>query len=174
MKLKVAAKIYPTERDYFQREIEPLLQESRPFVEFLGEVGGKDKDEFLGNAQALLFPIDWAEPFGLVMIEAMACGTPVIAWHNGSVPEVVDQGRTGFIINTIEEGVRAVRQIACLDRQTIRQVFEERFDAARMAQDYLEVYRRMVRHGPPPCWGPGRLAAATAAEDRELMVPLKG
>ena len=93
MKLKVAAKIYPEERDYYKQTIEPLLHESRSFVEFVGEVGGRDKDEFLGNAYALLFPIDWPEPFGLVMIEAMACGTPVIAWRNGSVPEVIDGRR---------------------------------------------------------------------------------
>src|SRR5262249_1562605 len=127
MKLKVAAKIYPGERDYFQREIEPLLQEARPFVEFLGEVGGKAKDEFVGNARALLFPIDWAEPFGLVMIEALACGTPVIAWRNGSVPEVLEEGRTGFIVNSIEEAVRAVGRVGSLNRQVIRRIFEERF-----------------------------------------------
>ncbi len=175
MKLKVAAKIYPGERDYYQREIEPLLQESRPFVEFLGEVGGKDKDEFLGKAQALLFPIDWAEPFGLVMIEAMACGTPVIAWRNGSVPEVIEEGRTGLIVNSIPEAVQAVGRAGSLNRRTIRRIFDERFDAARMAQDYVEVYRRTIRHGPPPCWGPGRLAAVTVPEEAEpAVLPFKG
>ena len=100
MKLKVAAKVYPEERDYFTQTIEPLLNESRSFVEFVGEVGGREKDEFLGNAYAMLFPIDWPEPFGLVMIEALACGTPVIAWRNGSVPEVITDGSTGFVVDT--------------------------------------------------------------------------
>src|SRR5262249_52415396 len=92
MRLKVAAKIYPSERDYYKGTIEPLLNEARDWVEFIGEVGGREKDEFLGNAHALLFPIDWPEPFGLVMIEALACGTPVVAWRNGSVPEVIENG----------------------------------------------------------------------------------
>ena len=116
MKLKVAAKIYPEERDYFDQTIEPLLHESRSWVEFIGEVGGREKDEFLGNAYALLFPIDWPEPFGLVMIEAMACGTPVIAWRNGSVPEVMDDGVTGFVVDGVEEAVEAVGRVAGLSR----------------------------------------------------------
>jgi glycosyltransferase involved in cell wall biosynthesis len=144
MRLKVAAKIYPEERAYFKQTIEPLLRASRPWVEFIGEVGGREKDEFLGNALALLFPIDWPEPFGLVMIEAMACGTPVIAWRNGSVPEIIEDGRTGFIVDSVEEAVRAVGWVAGLSRLVCRKVFEERFDAARMARDYLEVYRRLV------------------------------
>jgi glycosyltransferase involved in cell wall biosynthesis len=98
--LKVAAKIYPEEREYFAQVVEPLLKQSHAFVEFVGEVGGREKDEFLGGASALLFPIDWAEPFGLVMIEALACGTPVIAWRNGSVPEIVEEGVTGFVLRT--------------------------------------------------------------------------
>jgi hypothetical protein len=125
-----------------------LLHEFRPWVEFLGEVGGQEKDEFLGNALALLFPIDWPEPFGLVMIEAMACGTPVIAWRNGSVPEVVEDGVTGFVVDSVEEAVQAVGRVACLSRQVCRRVFEERYDAARMARDYLEVYRRLAYTGP--------------------------
>src|SRR5262245_31946444 len=141
-KLKVAAKIYPGERQYYQQSIEPLLHEARSFVEFIGEVGGRDKDEFLGNAQALLFPIDWPEPFGLVMIEAMACGTPVVAWRCGSVPEVVADGVTGFIVDSIDQAVQAVGRVERLDRRACRRGFEERFDAARMAGDYLEVYRR--------------------------------
>ena len=104
MKLKVAAKIYPEEREYFKHTIEPLLKQSGSLVEFLGEVGEEAKDAFLGNAHALLFPINWPEPFGLVMIEAMACGTPVIAWRNGSVPEVIDEGATGFIVDSVAEG----------------------------------------------------------------------
>jgi len=148
MRLKVAAKVAPEDRDYFKQNIEPLLCESQAWVEFIGEVGGRDKDEFLGNAHALLFPIDWAEPFGLVMIEALACGTPVIAWRNGSVPEVIEDGVTGFVVDSIEEAAHAVRRVAGLSRETCRKVFEERFDASRMARDYLEVYRRLVRGGP--------------------------
>jgi glycosyltransferase involved in cell wall biosynthesis len=144
VRLKIAAKIYPEELAYFQQTIEPLLCESQPWVEFLGEVGGREKDEFLGNARALLFPIDWPEPFGLVMIEAMACGTPIIGWRNGSVPEVITDGVTGFVVDSIEEAVRAVGRLGSWSRRNCRQVFEERFDAARMAQDYMEVYRRLV------------------------------
>jgi glycosyltransferase involved in cell wall biosynthesis len=148
MKLKVAAKIYPEDRAYFERTIEPLLRASGPWVEFIGEVGGQEKDEFLGNALALLFPIDWPEPFGLVMIEALACGTPVIAWRNGSVPEVIEDGRTGFIVDSVQEAVRAVGWVAGLSRLVCRKVFEERFDAARMTRDYLELYRRLAHAGP--------------------------
>jgi glycosyltransferase involved in cell wall biosynthesis len=145
MPLKVAAKIYPEERDYFKSTIEPLLEESRSFVEFVGEVGGKAKDEFLGQAHVLLFPISWAEPFGLVMIEAMACGTPVIAFRCGSVPEVIADGETGFVVETVEQAVDAVRRVEHLDRRRCRQVFEERFVAGRMARDYLDVYRGLAR-----------------------------
>jgi glycosyltransferase involved in cell wall biosynthesis len=144
MRLKVAAKIYPEERDYYKRTIEPLLHESRSFVEFVGEVGGREKDEFLGNAYALLFPIDWPEPFGLVMIEALACGTPVIGWRNGSVPEVLDDGVTGFVVDGLDEAVEAVGRVQWLERRDCRRVFEERFDAGRMTEDYLQVYRRLV------------------------------
>jgi glycosyltransferase involved in cell wall biosynthesis len=144
MTLKIAAKIYPEEGPYFHHIIEPLLHDSRHFVEFLGEVGGREKDEFLGHARALLFPIDWAEPFGLVMIEAMACGTPVIAWRNGSVPEVVTQGVSGFVVTSIEEAVQAAGCVADLSRRACRDAFEERFDATRMVRDYLTVYRQLV------------------------------
>jgi glycosyltransferase involved in cell wall biosynthesis len=147
MKLKVAAKIYPEERDYYKQTIEPLLHESRSFVDFVGEVGGREKDEFLGNAYAMLFPIDWPEPFGLVMIEAMACGTPVIAWRRGSVPEVITDGLTGFVVDTIEQAVAAVGRVAGLSRPACRDVFEGRFDAARMVHEYLAVYRRLVHGG---------------------------
>jgi glycosyltransferase involved in cell wall biosynthesis len=150
MRLKVAAKIYPEERRYFHETIEPLLRESESFVEFIGEVGGREKDEFLGNAQALVFPIDWPEPFGLVMIEALACGTPVVGWRNGSVPEVIDEGVTGFIVQSEEEAVRAVGRVGRLSRNACRAVFEERFDAMRMARDYLDVYRRLVHQAQEP------------------------
>jgi glycosyltransferase involved in cell wall biosynthesis len=147
MRLKVAAKIYSGERGYFHQSIEPLLKEAGPQVEFIGEVGGRDKDAFLGGARALLFPIDWEEPFGLVMIEALACGTPVIAYRRGSVPEVIDDGVTGFVVADEDEAVRAVGRVGGLSRRECRRVFEERYDAARMARDYVEVYRRLAR-GP--------------------------
>jgi glycosyltransferase involved in cell wall biosynthesis len=145
--LKVAAKIYPEEREYFTQVIQPLLDESRSWVEFVGEVGGRDKDRFLGEALALLFPIDWPEPFGLVMIEAMACGTPVIAWRNGSVPEVVEDGVTGFVVDSVEEAVRAVGRVGAVSRRGCRVAFETRYDAARMARNYLDVYRRVAHAG---------------------------
>ena len=142
MKLKVAAEI---NRDdlHFKQDIEPLLREAREWVEFVGEIGGREKDEFLGNARALLFPIDGPEAFGLVMIEALACGTPVIAWRSGPVPEVIDDGRTGFLVETVEEAVEAVDRIAGLSRHTCRQTFEDRFDAACMARKYVEVFTEL-------------------------------
>jgi glycosyltransferase involved in cell wall biosynthesis len=160
--LKVAARIYPEERDYYRQTIEPLLHASQSFVEFLGEIGGRDKDEFLGNACALLFPIDWAEPFGLVMIEALACGTPVLAWRCGSVPEIIADGVTGFVVDSIEQAVQAVDRLAGLSRQACRSAFEERFDMTRMARDYLEVYRRLV-HDDLELLAPVLLAAETLA-----------
>jgi glycosyltransferase involved in cell wall biosynthesis len=144
MPLRVAAKVDPADRKYYEDEIRPLLEAAGPSVEFLGEVGGKDKDEFLGNAYALLFPIDWPEPFGLVMIEAMACGTPVIAYRNGSVPEVMEDGVTGFVVDDLEQAVRAVGRVGELSRRRCREVFEQRFSAPRMARDYLTLYRRVV------------------------------
>jgi len=150
LKLRVAAKVDPADRDYF-RTIEPLLRD--PVVEFIGEIGEDRKEDFLGNARALLFPIDWPEPFGLVMIEAMACGTPVVAWRCGSVPEVIDEGVTGFVVDDLDAAVRAVERCAGLDRWQCRAAFDQRFTAARMANDYLAVYRRVVerarRSGAP-------------------------
>ena len=143
MKLKVAAPINRQD-DHYKRDIEPALDQARDWVEFIGEVGGSQKNEFLSHAYAMLFPIDWPEPFGLVMIESLACGTPVIAWRNGSVPEVIDDGRTGFIVESVDEGAKAVARVSDLSRETCRQVFEERFDAARMAREYVEVYRRLA------------------------------
>jgi glycosyltransferase involved in cell wall biosynthesis len=147
MKLKVGAKVCAEDQHYYQKTIEPLLHSSRSFVEFVGEVGGPDKDAFLGNALALVFPIDWPEPFGLVMIEALACGTPVIAYRNGSIPEVIDDGVTGFVVDNVEEAAAAVRRIPTLSRAVCRRTFDERFGAARMARDYVEVYRRVVESG---------------------------
>jgi glycosyltransferase involved in cell wall biosynthesis len=142
MPLKIAAKVDRADRRYFKREIEPLLND--PHVEWLGEINDKDKDEFLGNAYALLFPIDWPEPFGLVMIESMACGTPVIAYAGGSVAEVMDSGVTGFVVNEIEEAVEAVRRVRDLSRVRCREVFEKRFTASRMARDYINAFSRLA------------------------------
>ena len=144
-RLKVAAKIYDEDRAYYEDVIAPLLKSSKAHVEFLGEVGGNDKDRLIGNAAALLFPIDWPEPFGLVMIEALACGTPVIAWNHGSVPEVIDNGTTGFIVDTIGGAVEAVAKLDMLSRRNCRQAFEDRFDATRMARQYEKVYRHLVQ-----------------------------
>jgi glycosyltransferase involved in cell wall biosynthesis len=143
MPLKIAAKVDRKDREYFQEVVQPLLH-NNSLVEYIGEVGGDNKDAFLGEAYALLFPIDWPEPFGLVMIEAMACGTPVIAYPRGSVPEVLEDGVTGWIVEGIEEAVQAVGRVSTLSRARCRQVFEERFSASRMAHDYLQIYKRLL------------------------------
>ena len=143
MPLKIAAKVDRVDREYFREVVRPLLQ-NNPLVEYIGEVGEVKKDTFLGQAYALLFPIDWPEPFGLVMIEAMACGTPVIAYPRGSVPEVLEHGVTGWIVEGIEEAVQAVERVPALSRARCRQVFEEHFLASRMAHDYLRIYRRLL------------------------------
>lgn len=142
MPLKIAAKVDNSDKNYFESAIKPLLR--NPLVDFIGEIGDGQKEEFIGNAHALLFPIDWAEPFGLVMIEAMACGTPVIAYRMGSVPEVMEDGHTGFIVQELDEAVQAVRRVPELSRRRCREVFERRFTAARMARDYLEVYANLI------------------------------
>jgi len=142
MPLRIAAKVDRADRGYFTRDIRPLLDQ--PFVEYLGEIGEAEKTEFLGNAHALLFPIDWREPFGLVMIESLACGTPVIAWRHGSVSEVLEDGVTGFIVEGLEDAVAAVAKVGSLSRRRCRSVFEERFSARRMVQDYLAIYQRIV------------------------------
>ncbi len=144
--LRIAAKIDAVDRDYFESEIEPLLK--GPLVEYIGEIGDAEKAEFLGNALALLFPIDWPEPFGLVLIEAMANGTPVIAFNRASVPEIIDHGLTGFIVNDVEAAAAAVPQAARLDRQAIRRRFEERFTVERMAKDYLTLYEAVLSERP--------------------------
>jgi len=147
MKLKIAAKVDKVDEAYFAEHIEPLL--SQPHVEFLGEIAEEQKAEFLGNAAGLLFPIAWREPFGLVMIEAMACGTPVIAFPGGSVPEVVEDGVTGFIVESEEQAAAAARRLQSLERAKIRHVFEQRFTARRMAEDYIKIYRGLIaRHRP--------------------------
>jgi glycosyltransferase involved in cell wall biosynthesis len=145
--LKIAAKVDPADKVYYREVIEPLIREAGSLVEYLGEIGGADKDDFLGNAYALLFPIDWPEPFGLVMIEALACGTPVIAYPHGSVPEVIDDGVTGYLVSDVGQAVQAVEKVARLSRKRCREVFEGHFSAPRMAADYLAVYARLTAAG---------------------------
>ncbi len=142
MPLKIAAKVDRADRRYFKRVVEPLLND--PHVEWVGEISDQHKNEFLGNAYALLFPIDWPEPFGLVMIEAMACGTPVIAYESGSVSEVMEDGITGFVVRERGEAAEAIGRVTNLSRARCREVFETRFTATRMADDYMEVYEQMV------------------------------
>ena len=145
--IKIAAKVDKVDQDYFDEQIKPLM--SLPFVDYIGEIADAQKSEFLSGAIALLTPIDWPEPFGLVMIEAMACGTPVIAFNRGSVPEVIDEGVTGFVVEDETSAVAAVSQLANLSREGVRQRFDERFTARRMATDYLEVYRELGEQAAP-------------------------
>jgi glycosyltransferase involved in cell wall biosynthesis len=142
MPLKIAAKVDPADREYFEREIRHLLD--NPLVDYLGEIGESQKSAFFGGATALLFPIDWPEPFGLVMIESLACGTPVVAFRGGSVPEVIDDGVTGFIVETVDDAIRATREAGRLDRRQCRETFERRFSVTRMASDYLALYKLPV------------------------------
>src|ERR1041385_581760 len=144
--LKIAAKVDKADEDYFKTIIRPRLRE--PGIEFIGEIGEAQKSDFLGNAFALLVPIDWAEPFGLVMIEAMACGTPVVARARGSVPEVIDPGLTGYLSYNLDDGVEAVKKVPELSRPRCREVFEQRFAASRMAKDYLAAYEQLFRTEP--------------------------
>lgn len=142
MPLKIAAKIDRADVDYFEAIIKPLLD--HPLIEFIGEIGYPEKNAFLGNAAGLLFPINWREPFGLVMIEAMACGTPVIAYPLGSVPEVVEEGVTGFMVPGLDGAVKAVKNLGDIDRRNCRRHFEQYFNAERMAHDYLNIYQRLI------------------------------
>jgi glycosyltransferase involved in cell wall biosynthesis len=140
--LRVAAKVDPADREYFEQEIRPLLD--NPLVEFIEEIDERQKAAFLGEATALLFPIDWPEPFGLVMIEALACGVPVVAFRGGSVPEVIDHGVTGFIVDTLEEAIDATRRVHRLHRQRCRAAFEHRFSVTRMTDDYVALYETLL------------------------------
>jgi glycosyltransferase involved in cell wall biosynthesis len=140
--LRIAAKVPRGENQFFKREVQPLVDGVQ--VQFIGEVDDRSKAPFLQHATALLFPIDWPEPFGLVMIEAMACGTPVIATPHGSVPEIVEDGVTGFLVNTEAEAIAAVAQVGRLDRRRVRDEFERRFSSRRMAEDYLRLYTEVV------------------------------
>lgn len=144
--LKIAAKVDQADAEYFKAKIEPLLD--HPLIKFVGEINDAQKCDFLGNALALLFPIDWPEPFGLVMIEAMSAGTPVIAWRNGSVPEVITDGVSGWIVDSIEAAVEAVREASFMDRGKVRAEFERRFTATRMAQAYVATYRSVLQQAP--------------------------
>jgi glycosyltransferase involved in cell wall biosynthesis len=155
--LKIAAKVGRDDEDYFCGAIRPMLRMGE--TEFIGEIGEKQKAEFLGNAAALLFPIDWPEPFGLVMIEAMACGTPVIAWNCGSVPEIIEDGVTGFIVSDEIAAARAIARAARLDRKQIREAFEKRFTAKRMAEEYVRLYETIL-------WRPGMPRAQFSAIPR--------
>jgi len=152
-RLRIAAKVDRADRPYFEREIRHLLD--HPLVEFIGEIDEAPKADFLGGATALLFPIDWPEPFGLVMIEALACGVPVVAFRGGSVVEIIDRGRTGFIVDTMAEAVEATRQVARLDRGHCRAEFERRFSASRMAHDYAALYEHLLsrRRKRQPAFG---------------------
>ena len=142
MPLRIAAKLPRSERRYFKERLEPLIDGEQ--IQVVGEVNDRAKEGFLGNAAALLFPIDWPEPFGLVMIEAMACGTPVIAFRRGSVPEIVDEGVTGFVVGNDAEALRAIKRLPELDRTQVRECFESRFSARRMAAEYVRCYERLV------------------------------
>ncbi len=159
VKLKIAAKVDNVDRTYFEREIEPLLD--HPLIEFIGEIDESQKCDFVGNALALLFPIDWMEPFGLVMIEAMSAGTPVIAWRNGSVPEVM-AGGGGYIVESMAEAVAAVARAKTLDRAEVRGYFETRFTAAHMARNYVAAYEKLIAQAPAPSRPNLRLVASAA------------
>lgn len=145
--IKIAAKVDKVDVDYFESSIHPLLDHA--LVEYVGEIGEGEKSEFLGSAAALIFPIDWPEPFGLVMIEALACGTPVIAYRQGSVPEVITHGLDGFVVGTIDEAVEAAASTT-IDRRRCRETFEQRFSVSRMASDYVATYERVIAGPPPP------------------------
>jgi len=140
--LKIAAKVDAVDAAYFRDTIKPLLTGSD--VEFIGEIGDAEKAQFLGDAKALIFPIDWPEPFGLVMIEAMACGTPVIGWDCGSVPEVIDDDVSGFIVRSEDEAIAAIQRLDTIERRQVRATFEKRFTARTMASNYLGVYLRQL------------------------------
>jgi glycosyltransferase involved in cell wall biosynthesis len=162
MKLKIAAKIDKVDREYFESQIKPLLK--RPGIEYIGEITEAEKTEFLGNALAYLFPIDWPEPFGLTMIEAMACGTPTIAFNCGSVPEVIEDGVTGYIVETEEEAVRALNRRHQLSREKCREAFESRFSASRMTKEYLAIYGGLPNFR-------GRNERRVSSETDSLLVP---
>ena len=166
MPLRIAAKVDPADQAYFKKKIEHLLD--HPLVEYVGEINDAEKNDFLGEAAALLCPYDWPEPFGLVLIEAMACGTPVLAYRQGSIPEIIDHGVTGYVCDSINEMVQAVAGLPLIDRSRCREIFEKRFTVERMVKDYLDIYERMaaashrprlVAHGRPAAAGHMRVGA---------------
>jgi glycosyltransferase involved in cell wall biosynthesis len=140
--LRIAAKVDPADRAYFEGQIRPLLDD--PLVEFIGEIGDDQKNDFVGHARALLFPIDWPEPFGLVMIEALACGVPVVAFAGGSVAEIIEDGVTGFVVSNLDDAIAAARAVETIDRRDCRAAFERRFSVSRMAARYLRCYRQLI------------------------------
>jgi glycosyltransferase involved in cell wall biosynthesis len=148
MRLKIAAKVDNADKKYWDEQIKPLVDAS-PWVEYIGEINDSQKPEFLSGAHALLFPIDWPEPFGLVMIEAMACGTPVIAFNRGSVPEVIDHGTSGFIVPDEASAIAALKRVSDLDRAMVRRTFDRRFTARRMAEDYVDLYEELCQPQMP-------------------------
>jgi glycosyltransferase involved in cell wall biosynthesis len=154
--LRIAAKIDPADQEYFRTEIEPLL--SDPLIDYIGEITDAEKDEFLGNAIALICPYDWPEPFGLVLIEALACGTPVLAYRRGSIPEIIEDEVTGFVCEGLDDMTAAFQRIAEIDRRRCRWTFEQRFTVERMAQDYLRVYERALEKAGNKETGSTRLA----------------
>lgn len=165
-KIKLAGTVHPPDRSYFQKNVEPLLND--PNVSFIGKVGDAEKSDLLGNAEALLFPINWPEPFGLVMIEALACGTPVIAWNTGSVPEVIEHGVTGFIVNNDEEAIEALARVNELDRKKIRAEFERRFSAGAMAAGYVSVYEKLCQNHAQEAGGNGGKSVTSLAPEGNL------
>lgn len=150
IKLLIAAKVDKVDREYFTSTIEPLLE--GPGVTYLGEINETEKARLLGGARALLFPIDWPEPFGMVVIEALSCGTPVIAWREGSVPELLEHGVNGWIVDSVDEAVAGLRKINRIDRRACRRTFERRFTADRMARDYVAIYDTLVRNPGATCF----------------------
>jgi glycosyltransferase involved in cell wall biosynthesis len=173
--LKLAGKIDDKDSSHWEQDVRPLVE--RDGAEYVGEIGGATKDEFLGGARALVFPIDWPEPFGLVMIEAMACGTPVVAFRRGSVPEVITDGVTGFVVDTLDEAAAAVARCGSLDRRRIRASFERRFAASRMTDDYLRIYQDLIERGATHArvthrfGGSGRRAARASYRSSGTRVP---
>jgi glycosyltransferase involved in cell wall biosynthesis len=167
--LKLAAKVDRVDEVYFREKIVPLL--NGPGVEFIGEINEAQKTQFLGDASALLFPVDWPEPFGLVMIEAMACGTPVLAFRCGSIPEIVENGITGAIVDSIEEAVTALPGVIALDRETVRQRFEQRFSATRMATDYVTIYRSLIMSSQALSDNGNPLTLATSTDGDAPFLP---
>jgi glycosyltransferase involved in cell wall biosynthesis len=175
MPLRIAAKVDSADQTYFKKKIEHLLD--HPLVEYVGEINDAEKNDFLGEAAALLCPYDWPEPFGLVLIEAMACGTPVLAYRRGSIPEIIDHGVTGYVCDSISEMAQAVAGLPLIDRSHCREIFEKRFTVERMVKDYLDIYERMaaashrprlVAHARPASAGHMRVGARTLAPQTDV------